>query len=204
MITVALTGGIASGKSTVCRLLEEKGARILDSDQLAREVVLKETPAWREIVDHFGHDVLGPDGEINRQRLADIVFNDPEQRAFLNRITHSRIFQLMADRLHDLEVEPTGEKVVILDIPLLIETKVGGIFDYIIVVDADPEVQVERLVMDRSTSAEEAWSRIRSQAPRAERLEFADFVIQNEGSLEDLRLEVDRAWESILDQISKA
>ncbi len=198
MFTVALTGGIASGKSTVCRLLEEKGAHILDSDLLAREVVKKGKPAWREIVDHFGEVILGADREIDRQHLADIVFNDPEERSFLNEVTHPKIFQLMADKLHDIDVQSDSGGVVILDIPLLIEAKVSGLFDFILVVDAAPETQVERLIMDRGSSAEEAWARIRSQAPRSDRLQFADFVIQNEVTLQDLRLEVDRAWESIL------
>jgi dephospho-CoA kinase len=198
LFTVALTGGIASGKSMACSFLQEKGAHILDSDSLAREVVKKGTPAWQEIVDHFGEDVLEPTGEINRPYLADIVFNNPEKRAFLNKVTHSRIFQLMADRLRDKEIEGDREDIIVLDIPLLVEAKASGSFDYILVIDTTPEIQVERLIMDRDLSAEEAWARIRSQAPRSERLQCADFVVTNEGGLEDLRLEVDQAWESIL------
>jgi dephospho-CoA kinase len=198
LFTVALTGGIASGKSTVCSLLEEKGANILDSDLLAREVVKKGEPAWQEIVDHFGKEILGAKGEIERQKLADIVFNDHRERSFLNSVTHPRIFQLMADKLREMENQSDSQKIVILDIPLLIEANASGLFDYTLVVDASPETQVERLIMDRGSSAEEAWARIRSQAPRPERLQFADFVIINEGNLEDLKLEVDRAWESIL------
>lgn len=202
LFLVALTGGIASGKSTVCRMLREKGAFILDSDQLAREVVEKGKPAWKDIVDHFGESVLGPRGEIDREKLAGIVFRDPEERAVLNGITHPRIFQLMAERLRLLEAETGGEGIVVLDIPLLAEAKVGGAFDFTLVVDAPPWVQVQRLVADRGSSEEESWSRINSQASREERLSHADHVIRNEGSLEDLRREVDAAWEAILKRAS--
>jgi len=204
LFVIALTGGIASGKSTVCRMLGEKGAHILESDQLAREVVVKGTPAWREIVDHFGHEVLGPRGEIDRGRLADAIFKNQEERDFLNRITHPRIFQLMADRLREMETSESGQGIVILDIPLLVEVKAEGIFDLVVVVDASPETQVERLIARRGMSAEEAWLRIRSQASRSERLNAADVIIRNDGSMEDLQDEVNKAWESILERAGEA
>jgi dephospho-CoA kinase len=202
LFTVALTGGIASGKSTVCGLLEKKGAKIIDSDELAREVVVKGKPAWHEIKDHFGKQVLGPKGEVDRQRLAQIVFNDQVERIFLNGVTHPRIFELMAKRIRDIESEAGPESVVVLDIPLLVESKAEGIFDFNLVVDASPESQVERLINQRGISAEEAWSRIRSQSPRSDRLKYADMVILNEGSMEDLSLEVNRAWEIIMKRAS--
>jgi dephospho-CoA kinase len=202
LFTVALTGGIASGKSTVCGLLEKKGAKIIDSDELAREVVVKGKPAWHEIKDHFGKQVLGPEGEVDRQRLAQIVFNDQVERIFLNGVTHPRIFELMAKRIRDIESEAGPESVVVLDIPLLVESKAEGIFDFNLVVDASPESQVERLINQRGISAEEAWSRIRSQSPRSDRLKYADMVILNEGSMEDLSLEVNRAWEIIMKRAS--
>ncbi|MDI6872981.1 dephospho-CoA kinase [Candidatus Solincola sp.] len=194
---MALTGGIASGKSTVCRLLREKGAHIVDSDLLAREVVRKGTPAWEEIVEHFGREILTPEGEIDRGRLGKIIFSRPEEREFLNRVTHPRIFQLMTEKLRELEEVTGGEGVVILDIPLLVEAGAGNLFQLNLVVDTPPEEQARRLVEDRGLSAEEAWARIRSQAAREERLRCADLVIENDGSLEKLRSEVDRAWEEI-------
>ncbi|MBC7254114.1 MAG: dephospho-CoA kinase [Actinobacteria bacterium] len=197
MFYVALTGGIASGKSTVCRLLEEKGAHLLDSDLLAREVVRRGTPAWREIVDHFGREILTPEGEIDRAKLGKIVFSHPAEREFLNRVTHPRIFQLMGERLKELEEGTGGEGVVILDIPLLVEAGAGNLFHLNLVVDAPEEEQARRLVEDRGLSPEEAWARIRSQASREERLRCADLVITNDGSLEKLRRQVDRAWEEI-------
>ncbi len=197
MFLVALTGGIASGKSTVCRMLEEKGAFVIESDALAREVVRKGEPAWREIVEHFGPSVLDEEGEINRAELARIVFSNAEERAFLNRVTHPRIFQLMFERLRAWEEREGGGGVAVLDIPLLVEVKAGDMFDFTLVVDAPPELQAQRLVSDRGSSVEEAWSRIRSQVSREERLSCADFVIRNEGGLDGLRREVDRAWEVI-------
>lgn len=197
MFYVALTGGIASGKSTVCRLLEEKGAHIVDSDLLAREVVRKGTPAWREIVEHFGEGILNHEGEIDRAKLGEIVFSQPGEREFLNRVTHPRIFQLMAERLRELEEETGGEGVVVLDIPLLVEAGAGRMFHFNLVVDAPPEEQAKRLMEDRGLSAGEAWARISSQASREERLRCADLVIENDGSLDKLRNEVDRAWREI-------
>jgi dephospho-CoA kinase len=199
LFVVALTGGIGSGKSTVCNLLEEKGAFILDSDRLAREVVEKGKPAWKDIVEHFGEAVLDTEGEIDRKKLADIVFTDAVERSFLNSVTHPRIFQLMYERLQARDTETEGKGVAVLDIPLLVDVKASGMFDFTLVVDASPEVQVERITSDRGSSREEAWSRIRSQVPREQRLASADHVIDNDGSMESLRSEVDKAWEAILD-----
>jgi dephospho-CoA kinase len=199
LFVVALTGGVGSGKSTVCHLLEEKGAFILDSDRLAREVVEKGKPAWKDIVEHFGEAVLDTEGEIDRKKLADIVFADAAERSFLNSMTHPRIFQLMYERLQARDTETEGKGVAVLDIPLLVDVKAGGMFDFTLVVDASPEVRVERITSDRGSSREEAWSRIRSQVPREERLAHADHVIDNDGSMESLRREVDKAWEAILD-----
>lgn len=199
MFVVALTGGIASGKSTVCELLQEKGAYILCSDQLAREVVEKGQPAWRDIVEHFGECVLDGDGAIDRARLAEIVFSDPSERSFLNSVTHPRIFRLMYDRLRARDAETGGEGVAVLDIPLLVDVKAADMFDFTLVVDASPEIQVERITRDRGGSREEALARINAQVAREERLAFADHVIRNDGSQEDLRREVDEAWDIIVE-----
>ncbi len=203
MFVVALTGGIGSGKSTVCSLLKEKGAFILDSDKLAREVVEKGKPAWKEIVEHFGDDVLDAEGCIDRRKLADIVFSHPEEREFLNRATHPRIFQLMLERLQARDAETRGKGVAVLDIPLLVEANAGGMFGFTLVVDASPEVQVERITRDRDSTREEALARIRAQVPREERVAHAGFVIDNNGDMEELRREVDRAWEAILSRAAE-
>lgn len=198
MFLVALTGGIASGKSTVCRMFREKGAWILESDLLAREVVKKGEPAWREIVDHFSSSILTSEGEIDRGKLAEIVFSNPEERAFLNRVTHPRIFQLMAERLRGLEAQTQGKGVVILDIPLLVEAKAGGLFHLTLVIDTPPELQIRRLMEDRGCSEEEARARVGSQVSREERLRHADLVIDNRGSLKELEEAVDEAWKEIM------
>jgi dephospho-CoA kinase len=200
MFIVALTGGIASGKSTVSDLLEEKGAYVLCSDRLAREVVKKGAPAWQDIVDHFGEAILDANGEVDRARLAEIIFSDHTERAFLNSVTHPRIFQLMYERLQERDAQTGGKGIAVLDIPLLVEAKAAGMFDFTLVVDVSPETQVERITRDRDSSREEAWSRIRAQVPRDDRLASADHVIHNEGGLEELRREVDEAWEIILDK----
>ncbi len=202
MFTVALTGGIASGKSTVCSLLEEKGAYVLCSDMLAREVVRKQEPAWRDIVEHFGAGILDGEGEIDRARLAEIVFSDPAERSFLNSATHPRIFALMHERLRARDAESGGEGVAVLDIPLLVDVKAADMFDFTLVVDASPETQVERIMRDRGGSREEAQARIAAQVPREQRLAFADHVVRNEGGLEELRREVDTAWEAIMGRVA--
>jgi dephospho-CoA kinase len=198
MFLVALTGGIASGKSTVLGMLEERGAQILDSDEMAHKVVEPGQQAWREIVEHFGDEILLPDRNIDRQKLAEVIFHDPHERMVLNSITHPRIFELMAGELRELQDEVGEDGVIVLDIPLLIEANAEGIFDYNLVVDASPEIQVERLIAQRGYTAEEAWARIRSQAPRDERLKSADFVIHNDRGLQELEFEVDKAWEEIV------
>lgn len=202
MFVVALTGGIASGKSTVCDMLSRKGAFVVCSDKLSREVVERGKPAWKEIVAHFGDGVLDQDGEIDRAKLADIVFADANERIFLEKATHPRIFQRMAETMREIDAETGGEAVVVLDIPLLVEAKAGGMFDYNLVVDASPRVQVERLMSDRGSTEEEALSRMNAQVPREERIACADLVIHNEGSMEDLQQEVDRAWE-IIDALAR-
>ncbi|OFW55964.1 MAG: dephospho-CoA kinase [Candidatus Solincola sediminis] len=197
MFLVALTGGIASGKSEVLEMLREKGANILDSDEMARQVVQPGAQAWREIHEHFGDEILLPSQELDRDKLAEIIFHDQHQRVVLNSITHPRIFELLAGRLGELQDEVGGDAIVVIDIPLLVEANAEGIFDYNLVVDVLPQLQVERLITERGYSAEQAWSRIRSQASREERAKSADYIVNNNGTFDDLRFEADQAWEAI-------
>lgn len=198
LFLVALTGGIASGKSTVGRMLMSKGAFLVESDLLARKVVEKGSEAYREIVEHFGEKILDSRGEIDRERLGAIVFRNPAERDFLNRVTHPRILALMAHEIERIREEADDQAVLVLDIPLLVEAGAAGAFDFTLVVDTSPEIQVERLVRDRGLSRDEARARIVSQAKREERLRVADHVIRNEGSLKDLEQEVEKAWKAIL------
>ncbi|MGA2208892.1 MAG: dephospho-CoA kinase [Acidimicrobiales bacterium] len=193
MIAVGLTGGIGSGKSTVAGLLVERGAVLVDADRLAREVVEPGTDGLARVVERFGRDVLLGDGNLDRAKVASIVFADEAALKDLNAIVHPAVGILMAERITALE--PT-DKIVVLDIPLLVE---GGARDRfpvagILVVDAPVELAVDRLVASRGMDRADAERRVAAQASRAQRLASADFVILNVGTLPELGLMVDRAW----------
>ncbi len=194
MITIGLTGGIGSGKSTVAGLLLAKGALLIDADQIARQVVEPGSPAHARVVERFGDGVVGAGGEIARDRLAKRVFADAEALSDLNAIVHPAVAAVIAERL---AAEAGGEGVVVLEIPLLVES--GGRerypLDGVVVVDAPVEVSVRRLVSQRQMACGDARSRVAAQATRAERLAAADYVIVNAGSLEELEAQVDGAWE---------
>jgi dephospho-CoA kinase len=193
MLLVGLTGGIASGKSTVSAMLAERGAEIIDADHIARQIVLPGLPAWCKIREHFGPGVLHPDGQIDRQALADIVFADPGKLALLNEITHPAIFARIADRLeahHDQDV------VVVLDAALLIEAGLAEGVDVVIVIHSPREIQVERLAA-KGVGQTDARNRIASQLEPEKRLARADIVIDNSGSLEDLGRQVDKIWKEL-------
>jgi dephospho-CoA kinase len=193
MLLVGLTGGIASGKSTVSAMLAERGAEVIDADHIARQVVMPGMPAWCKIRDHFGPGVLHPDGQLDRQALADLVFADTSKLALLNEITHPAIFARIADRLeahHDQDV------VVVLDAALLIEAGLAEGVDVVIVVHSPREIQVERLAA-KGVGQSDARNRIASQLEPEKRLARADVVIDNSGSLEDLGRQVDKIWEEL-------
>jgi dephospho-CoA kinase len=190
MLLVGLTGGIASGKSTVSAMLAERGAEVIDADHIARQVVMPGTPAWCKIRDHFGPGVLFQDGSIDRQALADIVFADPAKLTLLNEITHPAIFARIADRLeahHDQDV------VVVLDAALLIEAGLADGVDVLVVIHSPREIQVERLA-SKGMGERDASARIAAQLAPEQRLERADIVIDNTGSLEELGRRVDQLW----------
>jgi dephospho-CoA kinase len=199
MLLVGLTGGIGSGKSTVSGMLAERGAEIIDADHIARQVVMPGTRAWCRIRDHFGPGVLFPDGTIDRQALADIVFGDPAKLTVLNEITHPDIFARIADLLeahHDRDV------VVVLDAALLIEAGLADGVDVVLVTHSPREIQVERLAA-RGVGEREAASRIASQLEPEKRLARADIVIDNSGSLEDLGRRVDEVWEELQKRLAE-
>jgi dephospho-CoA kinase len=193
MLLVGLTGGIASGKSTVSAMLAERGAEVIDADHIARQVVMPGTPAWCKIRDHFGPGVLHPDGHIDRQALADIVFADKSKLALLNEITHPAIFARIADRL---ESHHGQDVVVVLDAALLIEAGLAEGVDVVIVVHSPREIQVERLAA-KGVGQTDARNRIASQLEPEKRLARADIVIDNSGSLEDLGRQVDKIWKEL-------
>lgn len=193
-LRVGLTGGIASGKSTVSTLFAEHGAVIIDADLIAREVVAPGTDGLAEVVAAFGPEVLTEGGEMDRAAVGAIVFADPGKRKVLEQIIHPRVF------LRSIEIDeaaPDGA-VVINDIPLLAETGQADRFDAVVVVDVPHELQVERMVRDRGMSLEEAESRIAAQATREQRRAVATYLIENTGTLEDLRLRVAEVYEALV------
>ena len=187
---VGLTGGIGSGKSTVTARLSEHGAVVIDADLLAREVVASGTPGLAEVVTVFGPDVVGPDGELDRAEMGRRVFGDDQARARLEQIIHPRV----RARAAEIEAAAGDGAIVVHDIPLLVETGQAGSFDVVLVVDAPPDVQVQRLVEHRAMSEEEARSRIAAQAGREQRLAAADHVLSNDGSLAQLQAAVEQVW----------
>jgi dephospho-CoA kinase len=190
---VGLTGGIASGKSTVSALLAAKGAVVVDSDVLAREVVAAGSPGLAAVVAAFGPAVLRPDGQLDRPALGRVVFADADARSQLEEITHP----LVRARAREIEAAAPADAVVVVDIPLLVETAQQDSFDVVLVVEADVESQLRRLVGDRGMSAEDARARIAAQATPQQRRAAADYVIVNDGSREELRRRVDDVWAAI-------
>ena len=181
---VGLTGGVGSGKSVVSQILKEEGAYIIDADQIARELVQPRTPTWKELIKVFGKEILQKDGSIHRKKLADKVFSDPEQRGQLNRILHPRIKKEMGRRVKAIR-QKDPEAIVVIDAPLLIETGDHREMEKVIVVLSTEEQQIERLKERQGVDQEEARRIIASQIAREERLKVSDFVIRNEGSLEE-------------------
>src|SRR5690349_1875201 len=179
---VALTGGIASGKSTVSALLRSLGAVVIDADQLARDVVAPGTPGLDEVVSEFGEGVLAEDGSLDRPAMAKRVFGDDDARRRLEGIIHPRVFEEFVR----LEEEAPEGALVVHDIPLLAETGRTDDFEAVLVVDAPRETQVERMVRDRGWTREDAESRIAAQADREKRLAIATHVIENDGTREEL------------------
>jgi dephospho-CoA kinase len=172
-------------------MLVERGAILVDADEIAREVTRPGTPAWAKIVEHFGRDVLLSDGRIDRTALAEIVFRDRARLALLNEITHPEVMRRIADRLEELR---GTDRVVVVDVPLLVEAGAAGMFDVVVVVAASEEVQVDRLRRFRGMSEEAARARIAAQARAEERAAVADWLITNDSSLEALAAQVERLW----------
>lgn len=193
-LRVGLTGGVASGKSTVSAILRELGAVVIDADQLAREVVAAGTPGLAAVVAEFGPGVLTAEGELDRPALGAIVFADEEARRRLEAILHP----LIRARSAELEATAGADAVVVHDIPLLAETGQAGTFDAVVVVDVPVETQVERMVRLRGMTREDALARIAAQATREQRLAVATHVIDNTGTLEDLRERVTEVFEELV------
>ena len=197
MFVIGLTGGIGTGKSEVSRLLGELGAEVIEADKVAHEAYEPGTPGWREVVEAFGEGVLDADGRIDRKRLGGIVFDDDQTRERLNAIVHPIVRRLLEERIATLEREGTG--VAVIEVPLLVEaikqqSRWTRLLDEIWVVTAPEEEAVARVRARSGLDETAIRARIGSQATEEERIEFADAVIDNNGSLEGLRREVTNLW----------
>ncbi|CAM5364756.1 dephospho-CoA kinase [Streptomyces xanthochromogenes] len=199
MLKVGLTGGIGAGKSEVSRLLVSYGAVLIDADRIAREVVEPGTPGLAAVVEAFGPAVLAADGTLDRPGLGAIVFSDPDQLATLNRIVHP----LVGARSAELEAAAGPDSVVIHDVPLLTENGLAALYDLVVVVDAAPETQLDRLVRLRGMTPQEAHARMAAQADRDRRLAVADLVIDNDGPLEDLEPQVRKVWAELVERAGR-
>jgi dephospho-CoA kinase len=191
VLLVGLTGGIGSGKSTVARLLEKRGAVVFDADLLAREAVEPGTPGHAAVIDRFGADVLAPGGELDREALASIVFADPAARRDLEQIVHPEVRRLFAE---GTEAYRDTDRVVVFSAPLLVETGMHTAFEILVVVSATVATQIERLMRQRGMSEPSIRARIDAQAPLEDKAAAADFLVDNEGSLDELESQVERLW----------
>ncbi|MFI8815257.1 MULTISPECIES: dephospho-CoA kinase [unclassified Streptomyces] len=193
MLKVGLTGGIGAGKSEVSRLLVGYGAVLIDADRIAREVVAPGTPGLAAVVDAFGTGILLADGTLDRPALGAIVFADADRLAVLNAIVHP----LVGARSAELERAADPDSVVIHDVPLLTENGLAPLYDLVVVVDATPETQLDRLVRLRGMTEADARARMAAQATREERRAVADLIVDNDGPLEALEPRVREVWDEL-------
>lgn len=202
MLIVGLTGGYASGKSTVAGMFVELGANLIDADGLAREVVEPGKPAWVQIVAHFGEEILLENKEINRKALADIIFSNEKERDVLNSIVHPRVFEEEQKAIDGIS-ERKPDAIVILSVPLLIESGHFNYCDRIVVVNVDEETHINRLMERDEFSREEAIMRISAQMPLSEKIKYADYIIDNSGSIETTEKQVKEVLKSLKKQLQK-
>jgi dephospho-CoA kinase len=195
VLLVGLTGGIGSGKSTVARLLERRGAVVIDADHLAREAVAEGTPAFERVIETFGDAVVAPDGNLDRAALAAIIFSDPERKAALEGIVHPEVARRFGERVDELS---GTDRVVIYVSPLLVELGLAPAFDLVIVVTASPHLRISRVASGRDFSPEDVRGRMAAQATDEQRMEVADVLVDNDGSLAELEPQVDRIWSDLV------
>ena len=194
MKLIGLTGGVGSGKSTVAEMFRELGAAIVDADEATHSVYAPDTPGFDAIVAEFGRQYVH-DGEIDRRKLGELIFNDPFARRRLNAIVHPLVRDWMAART--VEAVDAGAEIVIQDVPLLFENDLQGLFSSTVLVYASPETQVARLMQERGISRERADSMLASQMPIDEKRVLADYVIENGGTREETRRQVDEVWATV-------
>jgi dephospho-CoA kinase len=191
VLLVGLTGGIGSGKSTVAAILERRGAVVIDADDLARRAVDPGSPGYQQVVEAFGRQLIADGGDIDRERLAQLVFADPEARRRLESIVHPEVARRFAQAL---EAYRDTDRVVVYVVPLLVERSLQAAFDVVVAISASPEIREERLMADRAMTAEEVRGRMAAQVSDEDRGRDAHIVIENDGSLEQLDRVVDDLW----------
>ena len=196
VLLLGVTGGIASGKTEVANMLKELGAPIIEFDVIARQVVEAGKPAWQEIVDYFGKQVVQEDDSLDRKKLSNIVFRDMEKRKKLESFTHPRISEEFVRQVNEI-AEKTPGAIIQVVIPLLIELNLQYKFHKLMVVYIPKELQIERLVERDGISKEEATNILKAQLPIEEKVGYADYVIHNERSLEETRRQVEDLWQTL-------
>ena len=195
MLLVGLSGGIGAGKSTVARLLERRGAVVIDADQLAKDAIAKGTPGFDDVVDAFGPEVVGPDGDLDRAALAARIFADPSEKATLEGIVHPEVASRFGQRVQEFR---ETDRVVLYVSPLLVELGLAPAFDVVVVVTASPHLRISRVASDRGLSPDEVRSRMAAQATDEQRMEVADVLIDNDGSLAELEPQIERLWADLV------
>ncbi|MCK8828534.1 dephospho-CoA kinase [Natroniella acetigena] len=191
---IGLTGGIASGKSTVADYLKELGATVLDADKIAHRLMEPQQKAWRKVVEYFGEEILLPNKQINRNKLGEIIFNNPSAKEKLDQLTHPIIIKEIKERLKELEEK---KKIIIVEVPLLIEAGMIELFEEIWLVYLPKELQIERLMARNDFDYQTAVTRVESQMPLAEKRAFADLIINNNVTEKELKKELKQLWNKI-------
>ena len=197
MLKVGLTGGIASGKSTVSRIFASFGAKVLDADEVAREVLLPGQPAWTKLRRAFGQEFFHSDGTVKRKQLRKLVFADPEKRSQLNAIVHPEVMKEI-NRRSEILSSSVQTGVLLVDVPLLLEVGVANRFDKVVVVYVSKSVQINRLQQRDGISEEEAKQSLKAQMALSKKVEQADYVIDNSGTLDETQAQVQRVWQELL------
>ncbi len=200
MLLTGLTGGIATGKTTVSEMFVKLGAHLIDADVIARDVVKPDTPAWKEIISAFGESVLDDKKEINREKLAAEIFNDSEKRKLLETITHHRIIEEENRLINDLQDKNKSE-IIVLDAALLIEAGHHNRVDKLVIVYLDRESQIKRLIGRDNLSFADAEKRVNSQMPLDEKVKLADYVIDNGKSLDEVEKQVSKVYSELVSLI---
>ena len=196
-VVVGVTGGIATGKTTVVRIFGEFGAGALDADEIGHQILSSDTGVGREIRAAYGPTVIDDTGKVDRAKLGEMVFADRVARETLNRIMHPRIIEVLRARIDEFRARASAREVLAVEIPLLVEAKLIGLVDRVVVVSAEQETQKHRLKMRGNLSAKQVVQRLESQSPISEKVKVADWVINTEGGMGDTELQVRRIWDEL-------